>query len=34
MHIYPWQIDPTPSQSNIDALTTTASNVADLADIA
>ena len=34
MHIYPWHIDPIPSQSSIDALNTTTPNLADLADIA
>ena len=34
MHIYPWQIDPNPSQLSIDALNTTPPNLADLADIA
>ena len=30
MHIYPWQIDPTPSQLSIDALNTATPNLADL----
>ena len=34
MYIYAWQIDLTPSQSNIDALHTTTPNMADLADVA
>ena len=34
MHIYPWQIDPTPNQSSIDALNIATPNLADLADIA
>ena len=30
MHIYPWQIDPTPSQLSIDALNTATPNLVDL----
>ena len=30
MHIYPWQIDPTPSQLSIDALNTATPNLANL----
>ena len=30
MHIYPWQIDPTPSQLSIDDLNTTTPDLADL----
>ena len=30
MHIYPWQMNPSPSKSSIDALNTTTSNLADL----
>ena len=34
MHIYRWQIDPTPSQLSIDALNTATPNLADiLADV-
>ena len=31
MHIYPWQIDATPSQLSIDALNTAMPNLADIA---
>ena len=31
MHIYPWQIDPTPSQLSINALNTATPNLADIA---
>ena len=34
MHIYPWHIDPTPSQLSIDALNTATPNLPDPADIA
>ena len=30
MHIYPWEIDPTPCQLSIDALNTAIPNLADL----